>query len=120
MPTRTDTKGSDNRANAALATLEALPDVGSYVIWTWGTRSHYHTLTSATVPKPSMQGSLDEAARPGSVVFSWLQSGATKTASASATGEVDANGCTGYIVHATGAFYLNGSTYPDAGSNVQL
>ncbi len=113
--------GSVNYATgAALVTLGALPDVGSYVIWTWGTRSHYHTLTSATLPKPSMQGALDEAARPGSVVFSWLQSGATKTATASAAGVVNANGCTGYLVHATGAFYLAWSTYPDAGSNVQV
>jgi len=107
-------------SGGALVTLGALPDVGSALVWQWGSGVHYAVRTSASAPKAVVSGSLGESVEPGSLAVTWLQGGVEKTATTSAGGALSGNGCTGYIVQSTGAYYLTWTTPPDPNSQLGL
>ncbi len=102
-------------------TLQALPDVGSRILFTWGTTVHYVDRAGTTITDtPIAPISLGAAAVPGSVSFAWTSGGLAKSATAAAAGTVSGD-ATGYFVHATGDGYLEfGANYPDPGSQITV
>lgn len=102
-------------------TLGALPDIGSVVIPTWGSPIHYvDRAGTAEVEKPAVVHDLGHPATPGSVSFSWLEATVTKNATAAVDGTISGDGATGRVVHATGRFWIEFTTLPDAGSQIQV
>lgn len=101
-------------------TLQALPDVDSAILFTWSATVHYTDRAGTAVSDtPVAPISLGAGASPGSVSFSWLAGGLTKTATVANTGVVSGD-ATGYFIHATGEGYLEFTPYPDAGSNLTV
>jgi hypothetical protein len=101
-------------------TLQALPDVKSYVLFTWSTTAHYINRAGATINEvPIAPISLGAGVSPGSVSLSWLVSGVTKTATVAVNGTISGD-ASGYFVHGTGEGFLKFTTYPDANSTITV
>lgn len=113
--------GSVNFQTGSVAvTLQALPDVGSTLIFTWGTQAHYVDRAGQTfTDTPIAPIKIPSAANPGSVVITWLEAGLTKTATVAASGVISGD-ASGYFVHATGKGYLQFAVYPDANSQLTV
>lgn len=88
-----------------VVTLGALPDVGSSVLFSWGSPTHYQIL-SAT-PATGFDITLTPAPiKPGTLVLTWLEAGVSKTATDNGSGLIT-GAATGTIVYQTGALKLN-------------
>ncbi|MFP3365938.1 hypothetical protein R0J93_19985, partial [Pseudoalteromonas sp. SIMBA_148] len=70
---------------AKLSTGE-LPDVGSAIVWSWGTRARYFNRSDA-VPTVKMVLQLSQAAVPASISIGW-NDGTSKTAVSDARGNI--------------------------------
>lgn len=104
----------------ALITLGVLPDVGSAVIWSWGSAVHYTQRLGTVSAAPSLSFALGESVDPSTLVVTWLQGGVQKTATCDAGGAIGGNGCTGAVALGSGEIYLTWTTPPDSGSDVSL
>jgi len=101
-------------------TLGALPDVGSAVVFTWGGVVHYVDRAGTTLKTaPRVMHSLGEPVAPGSASFSWTAGGVGATATAAANGDISGD-ATGHLCHATGEFWLDFTTIPTAGGQIQV
>lgn len=112
--------GSINYSSGALiASLGALPDVGSSVLLSWGSPVHYATLTGArTLVQEITAASLP--LDPATVALNWTSGGVTKTATGTAGGTLSGN-CTGTIDATTGRIRVEyNAAMPDAGSTLTL
>ena len=101
-----------------IVTLGALPDVGSEVIFTWGTPVHYTDRAgSVDIDPPVVYHTLATPVEPGTFAVSWTQGGNAKAATAGLNGDVSGD-CTGHVVHPTGELWLRFPIIPD--DNTQL
>jgi hypothetical protein len=121
--------GSVNYATGALVvTLGALPDIGSEVLYAWGSGVHYEIATSdaGTTVRQTLQLA-DVPVSPGSVQIQFLATTTTggtpvtQTATADASGVISGAGCTGTVNYDTGAIAIEyGTRLPDPGTNVTV
>lgn len=97
-------------------TLQALPDVGSDVIFSWGTKTAYTNRSGqAGWRAPEHAWQLDhEGIVPGSLTLTWTSGGAVKTATANAQGKFSGD-ATGEVNHTDGMVYLRPTAMIDAG-----
>jgi hypothetical protein len=115
----------DYSTGTVTVTLGALPDVGTSVLFAWGTNVHYEQkIAGVTVPKMSVVGTLANVPLVhGSITATWTAGGVTKNAADNnAAGFVGAftGDAVGSIDYHTGEFILTPTIYPDAGSGVTL
>lgn len=104
-------------------TTGALPDVGSQIIYTYGSRVHYEVRSGGQALNPSsvripinLENTPVDAQ---SITATWPAGGVTQTATCSASGEFSGD-AEGSIDPITGAGYLEFSTLPDRGANISL
>lgn len=65
----------------ALVTLGSLPDVGSVIMFSWATPTNYFNRANLPVRRPALRVTLDKSAiQPGTLVVSWPDGAATRTA----------------------------------------
>lgn len=94
----------DYVSGAVTITLGALPDVGSSVLLSWGSPTHYEVL--AAVPDTGFELSLSPApVKPSTVVVSWMEGATARTATDNGSGLITGS-ATGTIVYQTGALKL--------------
>ncbi|MBB5322340.1 hypothetical protein [Marinobacter oulmenensis] len=104
----------DYTTGAVSITMGALPDVGSSVIGIFASPVHFQKLAGhadidATI---TLEQSVGEPIKPGSLTLTWLVDGVTKTATAAANGTISGD-ATGYASHVAGEFVLELTTPPD-------
>ena len=111
--------GSVNYQTGAVSvTLEALPDVGSMVIFTWGTTVHYTDRAGAVISDlPLQEIALAQPAIPATVTFSWTSGGQTKTASVSVSGNITGD-ATGMLTDQSA--WMRMTAQPDANSQITV
>lgn len=113
--------GSVNfQTGSVSVTLQALPDVGSAVVFTWSTTVHYVNRADTTLNDlPIAPIQLEGSAVPGSVILSWTAGGLAKSATVANDGMISGD-ASGYFVHATGEGYLQFTQYPDSGTQITV
>ncbi len=106
---------------SALATLHALPDAGSAVVFYWGPNAAYTNRSGqAGFRAPMVRFALDHRhIDPASLSISWPSGGVVKTATDDGRGGWAGDG-TGAIVYATGEAFLAPSVMPDAGAQYAI
>lgn len=103
-------------------TLGALPDVGSQVMWVWGSPAHYTSLVPTAAASARI---VIEAPRitvpilPGSLVVTWQSGGVQKTATDNGAGGFTGDG-TGVIQYAIPRVELAPGSAPDPGTSITL
>ena len=115
----------DYVTGAAVVTLGALPDVGSAILFAWGSPVHTTPRTQIIVEPPVWRHTLPDAGiEPGSVSISWelttraagVVTGTTlKTVIDDGAGQLTGDGI-GRIVYATGQLWFLPTVLPDPGS----
>lgn len=111
---------SINYATGTLAvTLGALPDIGSALVFAWGTDLRARNSSGEiTVPLPAVRQSLDHpGVMPGTLVMSWPSGGLPMTASADASGAITGDAI-GAFDAAAGIAEFRFTAAPDEGSQV--
>jgi len=94
----------DYVGGGATVTLGALPDVGSSVLFSWGSPTHFQVL--AAQPDTGFEIVLAPApVKPSTVEISWLEGVVPKTATDNGSGLITGD-ATGTIVYQTGALKL--------------
>ncbi|HCE28489.1 MAG TPA: hypothetical protein DET46_06715 [Comamonadaceae bacterium] len=94
----------DYVTGGATITLGALPDVGSSVLLSWGSPTHYQIL--AATPASSIDIVLASAPiKPGTVVLTWMDGATAQTATDNSAGAITGH-ATGTIEYQTGALHL--------------
>lgn len=107
----------------AIITLGALPDVGSSILLSWGSKTHYEPKTNDAGTSARFHMTLpDTPVKRGSVVVTYYVNGSALTATAGLQGAITGtNSVTGKIEHITGELYLDfGAKPPDSGSVVSV
>lgn len=106
---------------ACNVTLGARPDVGSQVIFIWGSPVHFNVRVGNgdIDTTPEITHSVEEPIKPGTLVLTWLQGGSTKTASANSAGVISGD-ATGWCNHATGEFLIKLLAMPDSNSSLGI
>lgn len=109
----------DYVSGALIATLGALPDVGSSIALAWGTSVQYEAVTNNAAATAEIWLDLpDLPAAPDSLALSWTSGGAARTATDNASGVLSGD-CTGAVDYTTGrARLVFASNVPDAGTNI--
>ncbi len=104
----------DYTTGAASITMGALPDVGSSVIMIFASPVHFEKLAGHTDIDAgiTVEQSVGEPFKPGTLVITWLVGGVTKTATVAADGTISGD-ATGYASAVTGDFLLELTTPPD-------
>ena len=102
----------------ALVTLGDLPDIGSAIIWTWGSGVHYKERLDATLQPPTSYVSLGESVDAGTLVVTYLKSGTPTNATTDSDGLITGADVSGHVVQATGEVRLEWTTFPDPNSNL--
>lgn len=107
--------GSVNYATGTVSvTLGALPDAGSSVLFSWGSKVNYINRAELAVPNPSVHMQLDaENVTPGSVTITW-NDGVARSASDNSKGVITGS-ASGTIDYATGVIELRPSNLPAGG-----
>lgn len=103
-------------------TLKALPDIGSSIAISHGSRVAYTDRSSqgAAVRAPEYCFLLeDEGAVPGSLTFTWPSAGIPRTATADASGQISGD-ATGTVDHPSSVVLLRPSHMPDPGAEIQV
>ena len=115
--------GSVDALTGSLAmTLKALPDIGSSITITHGTRAGYTDRSGqgAQVRAPEYCFVLaHEGVIAGSLALSWPSGGAVRTAAVAATGAISGDG-TGVVDHPSGTVLLRPSYMPDPGADISI
>lgn len=107
--------GSVNYASGAIAvTVGALPDVGSAVLFSWGTRTNYTDRSDISVAPSAVTVALADAPlHPGSLDISW-NDGAARTANDNGAGVISGN-ATGTVDYQTGVVRITPVNLPLGG-----
>lgn len=108
--------GSINfQTGTASVSLGAMPDVGSAIVWAWGTGSEYEVRTGdVEIEPPRFRFQLGEGScEPETLQWSWTAGGTPRTATAGADGSITGD-ATGRVIHATGEVLLRPSVLPDS------
>ena len=105
---------------ATTVTLGDLPDIGSSIIWIWGSAAHYRIQTEAdnTSNNPQMNLSLSEACVPNTLVINYIQNGVPLTATTTTAGVITGTGVTGHLWATFGFIALRWTILPDANSQI--
>lgn len=116
--------GTVNYTNGSIAlTLNAMPDVGSSIIFTWGEASAFtnRSASGAQVRQPEFGFELKHISGvvPGSVTVTWESAGVLKTATAGTNGQFTGD-ATGEVHHATGRVLLRPTAMIDAGGEFSI
>lgn len=109
--------GTVNYANGTVSlTTQALPDVGSSIIYSWGEKSGYANRTGAAQYRPPevTWATPQYPIKPSSVVITWQSGGVSKTATDDGNGNLTGDG-TGTVSYATGQISLKPAAMIDAG-----
>lgn len=114
--------GTINYATGSIALTVAFePDVGSSIIFQWGTRAHYNNRSGDVIP--AQPGILLQAVEghcePGSVTISWESGGVPKSVTDDGAGNLTGDGV-GRILYQTGQVYFVPTAYPDPNVNIQF
>ena len=122
----------DYTTGSVSVTLKGLPDVGTAILYSWGTPVHYVDRAGIqTLDTPTMNFDFEDyGVVPGTVTVSWLTGGQTRTATDDGTGNLSGD-ATGRVVYGYvdadgndeyGSLYVkfNGANFPDANSTVQV
>lgn len=107
--------GTVNYATGSVAVTVAFePDVGSSVIFQWGTAAHYNNRAGEAIAvKPGITIKAAQGhCEPSSVSISWESGGVTKTATDDGAGNITGD-ATGRILYQTGQVYFVPNAYPD-------
>ena len=112
--------GTVNYGTGSIAvTVGALPDVGSSVLFTWGTKNTLIDRSNITVAPSGIQALLPDAPiAPGSVDITW-NDGTARTASDDGKGVIS-GGATGTIDYDTGLLKFQVSTLPLGGQEYEV
>lgn len=102
-------------------TLQAMPDVRSSVIFTWGERLSYtNHAGDALFKAPEFSFDLDhKGITPGSLTITWMSGGVLKTATDNGSGALTGH-ATGNIAYTTGAILLKPTAFMDAGGEFAI
>ena len=115
--------GTVNYANGSIAvTTQALPDVGSAIIFNWGESSAYTNRRSqAGFRAPEYALKLDHAGiKPGTLVVQWMSGGSLRSATDNGTGDLEGGYATGEINYASGDLFIRPLHMPDAGAQFAI
>lgn len=106
----------DYTSGSTIATTGALPDIGSSILYSWGSpvRAANRAGTAIAVT-PEIVFDLDEMPVPGSYSVSWLSDGETKTATDNGAGGLTGD-ATGTLLYAGKKVRLRPAAMPDANS----
>lgn len=112
----------DFLTGGASITLGALPDVGSSIIYLWGTPIHYEIHTADTAGKAYQDFVLHNVpVSPGELDIGYTANGSEYTVSADADGVLSGGGVTGTVNFSTGAVHMEYSTrLPDFDSTLNV
>lgn len=114
--------GTINYATGSIiATLGALPDIDSAVIFSWGTPVHYTRRDGdVNIKTPDIEINLtNPGVTPGSLYISWLSGGLVKTAHDNSSGGFTGD-ASGTIDYASGATRLLPAAIPDYNSTITV
>lgn len=106
---------------SASITLNAIPDVNSAILWSWGSGAHVTSPVLDSVQDtllPGWVGQLAQPPAPNTVTFEWLEDGASRSAS-DQDGEIKGDG-TGTLIYADGRFTLKPATLPDPTTDLRV
>ncbi|UTW12929.1 hypothetical protein [Marinobacterium rhizophilum] len=111
----------DYATGAVVATLGALPDTGSTVIYTWATNAHYEIRdTDTDIELPTITTTVSAGdILPGSLVISWESGAVTKTATDDGAGNLIGDGA-GRVIYGLGQIGIKPNALPDSGSLLQI
>lgn len=110
--------GTVNYTNGSVAvTTQAMPDVGSAIIFNWGEATAYtNRAGSAGFRAPEYGWQLpDKPIKPGSLTITWQSGGAPYGVTDNGTGGLSGTGGTGNVNYATGQVFIRPSKLLDAG-----
>ncbi len=97
---------------AVVVTLGALPDVGSGVMYAWGSPVDTRVRTTGTSSIVMRATTSENTAARSSVTVVYTKGGATKTLTETGTGVLSGSGQTGTIKYATGEIVIDGTRDP--------
>ena len=112
----------DYSTGTASFTFNALPDVGSAVLLAWASGIHFvDRAGTAEISRVTFADTLATPAEPGSVTFTWLSGGVTKTATADTAGTVTGD-ADGYIAHLSGKWLIapKADCLPDGNAQISI
>lgn len=114
----------DFATGSAIVSLNALPDVGTSLIYSYVSQIDDNLQTHVgvgAVPRIRIEHQLPHGGiEPGSVTVTTLQGGVSKTLLDNGAGELDGAGGTGTISYASGRLVLFLAATPDTGSTVSF
>jgi hypothetical protein len=94
-------------------TLGALPDVGSQIMFTWGTPAHYAVRTVADINLPAWtHQTAHQSIEPGTVTITWTADSVLRTVTDNGAGLLTGDG-EGAINYALGLVYLRPTLLPE-------
>lgn len=114
--------GTVNYANGSIAvTTQALPDVGSAIIFSWGEKSAFVNRSGqAGYRAPEYALKLDHAGlKPGTLSIQWTSGGVLRSATDNGTGALTGD-ATGEINYAAGDLFMRPAHMPDAGAQFAI
>jgi hypothetical protein len=98
---------------SAEVTLGALPDVGSQIMFTWGTPAHYAVRAAADVNLPAWtHQTAHQSIEPGTVTITWTADSVLRTVTDNGAGLLTGDG-EGAINYALGLVYLRPTLLPE-------
>lgn len=114
--------GTVNYTNGSIAiTTQALPDVGSAIIFNWGEKSAFVNRSGqAGFRAPEYALKLDHAGiKPGTLVVKWTSGAVLRTATDNGTGGLTGDAA-GEVNYASGDLFLRPQRMPDAGAQFAI
>lgn len=116
----------DYATGSVSVTLGAQPDVGSLIIYTWGTPAHYEDRSGETqITPPEVVVRAAGRIKPGSVTVTWTEGGSARTATDDGAGGLTGD-ATGRVIYGAvegftgGHVLLRPATVPDSSTQYQL
>lgn len=96
-------------------TTGALPDVGTEIIVSWGTRNEFVPVTTASisVQEPKINFDLGQPVTPNTLTLNWTAGGSPKSATDNGSGLITGD-ATGSINYGTGTGYIRATTLPSS------
>lgn len=101
-------------------TLGSLPDIGSSIIWQWGSSVHYVLRTEASISPIETLIEIGEPIVAVSLTITYMLNDVQTVATTDAAGFITGTGLGGHVVASTGDVYLFWSSTPDFGSSFEL